>query len=234
MRTGQRLRERCAYRIRSGVRRQTVFRYWGGAHCCEWTRVYRYDPASNSYTVSQHLWGDPGYKLEQIGKQLLFVSADDRFAYAFTDFADSVMPIPDLVVLGRGLAERHARTQAADQTGGGRVLAGVSGRRTPAARAVRHPRSLGSRRVRARTASTSNRAAQRARQERRHEQRPLRRRHALRPPCLRAGIAPLPTQERVRLSVSRSANKSAPHAVLLGHLHLRFGVLSPPSFRDRA
>ena len=67
--------------------------YWGGAHCCEWTRVYRYDPASNSYTVSQHLWGDPGYKLEQIGKQLLFVSADDRFAYAFTDFADSVMPI---------------------------------------------------------------------------------------------------------------------------------------------
>ena len=67
--------------------------YWGGAHCCEWTRVYHYDPATDSYTVSQHLWGDPGYKLEQIGTQLLFVSADDRFAYAFTDFADSVMPI---------------------------------------------------------------------------------------------------------------------------------------------
>ena len=67
--------------------------YWGGAHCCEWTRVYRYDSASDNYTVTQHLWGDPGYKLEQIGNQLLFVSADDRFAYAFTDFADSVMPI---------------------------------------------------------------------------------------------------------------------------------------------
>jgi len=66
---------------------------WGGAHCCEWTRVYRYNAGSGRYTVAQHLWGDPGYRLQQVQGHPLFVSADDAFAYAFTDFADSLFPV---------------------------------------------------------------------------------------------------------------------------------------------
>ena len=69
--------------------------YTGGAHCCSYSRVYRYDPATGTYTDTLHLWGDPGYRLEDVsgdGKPE-FVSADDRFAYAFTDYAASGLPI---------------------------------------------------------------------------------------------------------------------------------------------
>jgi hypothetical protein len=38
-------------------------------------------------------FGDPGARLERVGSQLLFQSADDRFAYAFTSFAGSALPV---------------------------------------------------------------------------------------------------------------------------------------------
>lgn len=69
--------------------------YWGGAHCCFWSRVYHYDAATNAYTVALHFWGDPSYRLKDLngdGKPEL-VSADDRFAYRFTAFAFSGFPI---------------------------------------------------------------------------------------------------------------------------------------------
>lgn len=69
--------------------------YSGGAHCCSIAQVYRYDAASGTYTKSEHNFGDPGYRIEDLGHdgRFEFRSADYRFAYAFTDFAASGMPI---------------------------------------------------------------------------------------------------------------------------------------------
>jgi hypothetical protein len=53
--------------------------YWGGAHCCFYTVVFRYDPAAKAYVRASHLWGDTPLRL--------------RFAYAFTSFADSAFPV---------------------------------------------------------------------------------------------------------------------------------------------
>jgi hypothetical protein len=69
--------------------------YSGGAYCCTWTRVYRYNPATRHYPVGMHFGGDPAHRLEDLnhdGKPEL-VTADDRFAYWFTAYAFSGMPI---------------------------------------------------------------------------------------------------------------------------------------------
>jgi hypothetical protein len=67
--------------------------YWGGAHCCYFTYLYRY--VDGRYRRVYHLWGDPAYKLRDLNSdgEPEFVSGDDRFAYAFTDFADSFWPV---------------------------------------------------------------------------------------------------------------------------------------------
>jgi hypothetical protein len=68
--------------------------YTGGAHCCETTRILRWDGVS-TYTPVDRNWGDPGYHLEDVDGDGMpeFVTADDRFAYAFASYADSAMPI---------------------------------------------------------------------------------------------------------------------------------------------
>ena len=67
--------------------------YWGGAHCCRWTDVFRSVPAG--YTFTSHFWGDLGYRLVYLiaDDRDEFESGDDRFAYAFASFADSLFPI---------------------------------------------------------------------------------------------------------------------------------------------
>lgn len=67
--------------------------YWGGAHCCFWSDVYRYD--GSGYSVAHHFWGDLGYRLADVSGdgRPEFVSGDDRFAYAFSAFAFSLFPI---------------------------------------------------------------------------------------------------------------------------------------------
>ena len=67
--------------------------YSGGAHCCSITQVYRYDPGSRSYAIVQHDFADPGSLLRTLGGAYVFFSADDRFAYAFTSFAYSGLPL---------------------------------------------------------------------------------------------------------------------------------------------
>jgi hypothetical protein len=42
---------------------------------------------------SEHDFGNPGALLRRIGRQLFFVTGDDRFSYAFTSFAGSGMPV---------------------------------------------------------------------------------------------------------------------------------------------
>lgn len=67
--------------------------YTGGAHCCFYTVILRFD--GRTYRGSVAFWGDPGYALRDLdgdGRPEL-VTADDRFAYAFTSYAASVLPL---------------------------------------------------------------------------------------------------------------------------------------------
>lgn len=69
--------------------------FTGGAHCCSILRLYRWDQAAGTYTSIKYNWGDPGFRLRDVegdGK-VEFVSADPRFAFAFTSFAESRFPI---------------------------------------------------------------------------------------------------------------------------------------------
>ena len=69
----------------------------GGAHCCAWTRVYRYDAAQGSYVPLAHFWGNASSRptiadVDGDGRPE-FISTDDRFAYDFNGYAGSVRPI---------------------------------------------------------------------------------------------------------------------------------------------
>jgi HYR domain len=67
--------------------------YSGGAHCCFWSEVYRY--TGTGYLPRRHMWADAGYRVVDLGKDGFpeLLSADYRFAYAFTSFADSAFPL---------------------------------------------------------------------------------------------------------------------------------------------
>jgi hypothetical protein len=77
--------------------------YTGGAHCCSVAQVFSYDPGTQTYSMVEHNFGDPGYRLERLssagGRE--FVTADDSFAYTFTDFAASGLPVQVLQLQGR-------------------------------------------------------------------------------------------------------------------------------------
>ena len=69
--------------------------YWGGAHCCWYSQIYQYVPATKRYAPLVHVWGDFSYVLADLdhnGTQEL-VTRDDRFSYAFASFADSRWPV---------------------------------------------------------------------------------------------------------------------------------------------
>ncbi len=65
----------------------------GGAHCCTIEQVYY--PVARGYRMVEHEFGDAASRLVPMGTGggIDFVSADDSFAYAFTDYAASGMPI---------------------------------------------------------------------------------------------------------------------------------------------
>ena len=67
--------------------------YSGGAHCCSIVQVYRYDSQHGRYAIFQRDFGDPGARLERLHAAYEFVSADDHFAYEFTSFAFSGLPL---------------------------------------------------------------------------------------------------------------------------------------------
>ncbi len=67
--------------------------YSGGAHCCWLTVFLRFD--GRTYRKTTTVWGDPSYELRDLdgdGRPEL-VSADDRFAYQFTYYAASALPV---------------------------------------------------------------------------------------------------------------------------------------------
>ena len=69
--------------------------YWGGAHCCWYTQIYRYDGATQHYRPLVHVWGNVNYVLADLDHdgRLELVTRDDRFSYAFSSFADSRWPV---------------------------------------------------------------------------------------------------------------------------------------------
>ena len=79
----------------TGVPQVIVSVYTGGAHCCSEAQVFNYDPGTLSFDRSRLNFGDPGYRIEDLGGggHYDFVTADDTFAYRFTDYAASGMPI---------------------------------------------------------------------------------------------------------------------------------------------
>jgi streptogramin lyase len=69
---------------------------WNGAHCCAWSRIFRYDPARKTYVARTHFWGDGG--AEPVLRDLdgdrrpEFLSLDDRFE-GLNSFAVAARPI---------------------------------------------------------------------------------------------------------------------------------------------
>lgn len=66
-----------------------------GVRCCNYSFIYRYEPATKKYTHIKHFWGNVSYELIDFGKNDIpeFKSQDGRFAEAFTNYTDSRLPL---------------------------------------------------------------------------------------------------------------------------------------------
>jgi hypothetical protein len=71
--------------------------YTGGAHCCFESLIALVDGPFRGRLLDK-VWGDPGYEGQRVGGRYQFVTADDRFAYAFTAFAASGLPVQVLTI----------------------------------------------------------------------------------------------------------------------------------------
>lgn len=67
----------------------------GGAHCCSIEQIFSLRPGTMTYVETEHNFGDPGERIVDLGHngRHEFLTADDTFAYAFTDYAASGLPI---------------------------------------------------------------------------------------------------------------------------------------------
>lgn len=67
----------------------------GGAHCCTVVQVFSFDPGTMSYVKTERNFGDPGMRVVDLqhNGRFEFLTADDSFAYRFTDYAASGLPI---------------------------------------------------------------------------------------------------------------------------------------------
>jgi hypothetical protein len=69
--------------------------FTGGAHCCLYSLIYRFDPATNSYTALRHDWFNAAYVLFDPEADGIpeFRTRDDRFAYKYASYAGSQYPV---------------------------------------------------------------------------------------------------------------------------------------------
>jgi hypothetical protein len=81
-----------------------VWRHMGGVHCCVTLDVYVFAARARPIRVSKN-FGNPGTALRRIGTKLLLVSGDNRFAYAFTSYADSSWPVRVYELIGTRLVD---------------------------------------------------------------------------------------------------------------------------------
>ncbi len=66
-----------------------------GIRCCNYSFIYRYDSVAKKYTHIKHFWGNVSYEIVDFYRNeiLEFKSQDGRFAEAFTNYADSRLPL---------------------------------------------------------------------------------------------------------------------------------------------
>lgn len=76
--------------------------YSGGAHCCTVLQIFSFDPAANTYVGTEREFGDPDVRVVDLRRDGRFelLTADDSFAYRFTDYAASGLPIQILTFAG--------------------------------------------------------------------------------------------------------------------------------------
>jgi hypothetical protein len=69
--------------------------FTGGAHCCSYSLIYRYNPTTQQYSYIRQEWGNGSYQLQDLNKDGVpeFQSRDDAFAYAFGSYAGSGYPL---------------------------------------------------------------------------------------------------------------------------------------------
>ena len=92
--------------LRAGSPEVVLGLYSGGAHCCYIMEVFA--PTSTSTYVKTEIdLGDPVAQIRTVGTSPypVLVTADDGFAYAFTDYAASGLPIEILRFTGHGVAD---------------------------------------------------------------------------------------------------------------------------------
>jgi hypothetical protein len=76
--------------------------FTGGAHCCVMSEIVALSDTGAGIKRVIRNWGDPGYRLRDLDGDGIaeFVTGDDRFAYAFTAYAFSALPIQILSFRG--------------------------------------------------------------------------------------------------------------------------------------
>lgn len=74
----------------------------GGAHCCTVLEIFAFDSATNSYVKTERVFGNADARVVDLGHdgRFEFLTADDAFAYRFTDYAASGLPIQILTFSG--------------------------------------------------------------------------------------------------------------------------------------
>jgi hypothetical protein len=105
--------------------------YSGGAHCCSIEQVFTFDTATRTYAKAERNFGDPGDRIEDLGHdgRFEFVTADDAFAYAFTDFAASGLPVQILKFSGgrfHDVTNQYPALIRADAAGWLKVFKGMA------------------------------------------------------------------------------------------------------------
>ena len=96
--------------------------YSGGAHCCWIEQIFSFDPGTMTYAMTQRDFGDPGEEIVDLRQngRYEFLTADDSFAYEFTDFAASGLPIQVLTFSDRrffNVTRQYPRLVARDAAG---------------------------------------------------------------------------------------------------------------------
>jgi len=74
----------------------------GGAHCCTVIQIFSFNAAASSYSQTERVFGDPDARIVDLSHdgRFEFLTADDSFAYRFTDFAASGLPIEIVTFAG--------------------------------------------------------------------------------------------------------------------------------------